>query len=111
MEIAIGICNCCKSNVYRSAQGGERCGCDNPKRKKEEKIIKTYTLICCECGKSSEEVIKNSGLHKKYCSSCMMEVRRRDAREYQRKKKAQNRLNKKKYGKFKTKIISKRNLG
>lgn len=93
MEIAIGICNICKSNVYRSAQGGERCGCDSPKR--EEKAKKTYTLICRKCGNSSEEVIKSSGLHKKFCFSCMLEGRRRDAREYQRKKKAKLCLNKK----------------
>ncbi len=95
MEIAIGICNCCKSNIYRSAQGGERCGCDNPKRKKGETAKKTYILICAGCNKSSEEVVKDSGLHKKYCFSCNLDRRRRDAREYQRRKKAELCLNKK----------------
>lgn len=79
MEIAIGFCNLCKCNIYKSAQG-VRCGCGRPLMKEP---IKTF--ICCDCRKEFEDT-QGRGRPKKRCKECIINKRNDEAREYQRKR-------------------------
>ncbi len=73
MEIAIGFCNDCKCNVYRSAQG-DRCGCD-----------RLTFFTCKDCGKKFRDT-EGRGRPKKRCKACIIKKRNREAREYKRKR-------------------------